>query len=409
MGPDELASYVEDAADAVAGSSELGIRNTQLRLVEPFLECLGWDVRSPAVEAAFAVDGGDATVDYALLVDGEPAIFVDTLACETSLSPAHGDALLSAMAAAGVEWGILTNGRRFAFVARRGEEGDGFTCSLSGLPEHVADLDRFTPERASDYARGRGRRLAAASAIADRREAIETAIVGELRSVAGENADAVPREAVRALTASYLDEVLATVEPDGHDGAAEAPPSAEAATAPDGPDPDGSPDRDGGEARSDRAGDEGRSGSVSDTSAVEPSGGDGIGSQDHDVEGATRAELLDDGEYVARLFDGNTSICAVGGSSVAGTMKETADYLLEQHHLDAGLSLPYVPDDGGYAVLSRVPRHPNGEPMDGYVQLDAGPYLWTAGTTEERRARIETLVREAGLRVMFQGDWKPPR
>ncbi|WP_256299520.1 hypothetical protein [Haloarchaeobius salinus] len=391
MGPDELETYVERAGSAVAASAELGLRNTQLRLVEPFLECLGWDVRSPAVEAAFDVEDADAVVDYALLVDDAPAVFVDTLACESSLGSAEGDALLSAMDAAGVQRGILTNGRRFAFVARGGNGEGGFTCSLTDLPPHADDLERFTPERASEYVAAREQRLAAAEAIAAGRDDLADSIVAELRSLADDDAAALPDAELERLTESFVDEVVGTIAP------AETPTQPAAGSV--------RPPARGPVETDDRPED----GPTTTADGRETEGGHDTGTDAnaHDADGATHAAMADDGEYVARLFKGRTSIGAVGGSSVAGTMKEAADYLLEQHHLDAGLSLPYVPDDGGHAVLNRVPRHPSGEPMDEYVQLDAGAYLRTDGTLAECRERVETLAREAGLRVMFQGDWDP--
>ncbi|MFC4406210.1 hypothetical protein [Haloarchaeobius iranensis] len=413
MRADELASYVERAGSADPGAAELGLRNTQLRLVEPFLECLGWDVRSPSVEAAFAVDGTDAVVDYALLVDGVPAVFVDTLACESALDAADVETLLSAMDAADVEWGILTNGRRFAFVARREDGEDGFSCSLGELPSHAADLEQFTPERAAEYVQSRERRLAAAESIAARRTELVDALVAELRSAAGDEAAAVPDAPVRTATASFVDDVVETIAPDqsvvpsgGASGSGGRREQSASAADDGGADdsPSGTPSIE--SATSGAATQAGRepASTRTDGHADDPGthGGD-----DHDVDGATHAPMTDDGEYVARLFKGRSSIGAVGGSSVAETMKATADYLLEQQHLDAGLSLPYVPNDGGRAVLNRVPRHPSGEPMEEYVTLDSGPYLWTAGALAERRGRIETLAREAGLRVMFQGDWKP--
>jgi hypothetical protein len=415
MSPDELASYVERAGSAASATAELGLRNTQLRLVEPFLECLGWDVRSPAVEAAFAVDGSDTVVDYALLVDAVPAVFVDTLACESKLDAADVETLLSGMETAGVEWGILTNGRRFAFVARREDGEDGFTCSLGELPSHADDLEQFTPERAAEYVRGCERRLAAAENLAERRSELVEAIVDELCSSVGEDAAAVPDAAVRTVTESFIDEVVGTIAPEDSPAAsgrasdsAETREQSESAASDDGGGTDcqqsDTPSIESVTARAaiQSSGESQTTWNDSHADEAETSGG-----EDHDIDGATHAPMTDDGEYVARLFKGRSSIGAVGGSSVAGTMKETADYLLEQQHLDAGLSLPYVPNDGGNAVLNRVPRHPSGEPMDEYVILDAGPYLWTTGSLDERRDRIETLAREVGLRVMFQGDWKP--
>lgn len=416
MGPEELASYVERARATVAESGELGRRNTQLRLVEPFLERLGWDVRSASVEAAFGVPGADATVDYALLVDDEPAVFVDSLACDESITPADGDALLSSMAAAGVEWGILTNGRRFAFVARRETGEDGFTCSLDDLPDRAGALERFTPDRAAEYVRGRvDRRLAAAEALAAGRDELTAEVVDEVLAVADADGAVIDRSGLQSLTRSFVDDVVSTVAPDGHAVA----PSPDSRAPPDsGNGPSTGPIEATGtmalasESQSDGfEQEESRSGqgeSKSDEPPTTPNADrDSDHDPDHDVDGATRAPMTDDGEYVVRLFDGRTSVCAIGGSSAAGTMKQAVEYLLEARHLDAELTLPYVPDDGDVAVLHRVPRHPNGDPMAEYVRLDAGTYLRTDGTLVERRDRIETLVEEAGLRVMFQGDWSP--
>ncbi|WP_435349055.1 hypothetical protein [Haloarchaeobius sp. HRN-SO-5] len=371
MGPDELQSYVDDARATIAESVELGRRNTELRLVEPFLECLGWDVRSSAVEAAYRVADEKAVIDYALLVDAEPAIFVDVLACEESLNPTAGEELVSLMAAADVEWGILTNGRTFAFVARRADGEDGFTCELDSLPDRASALQRFTPDGASEYVRQPDRRRAAARRILEHRKSLEQAIVDELEKLADEP-EAVPREELYAITSSFVGELTETLATKD---------AAESAARISDPDPE--------------------------TAAASPGDGAQTGEVETPIEsdGAGHPALDGDGEYVARLFDGSSTVGAVGGSSVAGTMKEVVDYLVDQHHLHAGLSLPYGPGDDDHAVINREPEHPNGDPMDEYVRLDSGPFLWTAGDLEERRERIEALAERVGLRVMFQADW----
>ncbi|WP_267639257.1 type I restriction enzyme HsdR N-terminal domain-containing protein [Haloarchaeobius amylolyticus] len=394
MGPADLTEYVEHATEVVATSPELGLRNTQLRLVEPFLEALGWNVRAPEVEAAFHVPGAEATVDYALLADGRPTVFVFTRPAEESLGTDDTDQLSEAMRAAGVSWGVLTNGRQFAFAGSKDGETEWAECDLQGLPERSTVLEHYTRARAIERARTRTRaeRETAAERLEDAGDELVEALTTELQAAtdgaAAADLETATREFVQRLVQSFRSD----------DGT--------------GSRPTGTP-RDGTEAGpagvSDAAEVEAE---TEDTeTSVEPaqeSVDDAASASDRQdgVQTVAAASAGGDGEFVARFFRDRTSVGAVGCSTVEGAMGQIVDYLVEQHHLAGSISLPYCPDEDETAVLHREPVHPDGRPMRPAVELESGPFLWTGGDLETQRARLEDLASRAGLRVMFQGDWR---
>ncbi|WP_439026130.1 hypothetical protein [Haloarchaeobius sp. DT45] len=396
MGPAELTEYVHRASDVVAASSELGLRNTQLRLVEPFLEVLGWNVRAPEVEAAYVVSETEVTVDYALLADGRPSVFVQTGACETSFGPEDRETLLEAMAVMDVAWGVLTNGRQFSFVGRRGGRDEWVDCTLSALPENTRVLDHYTRTSALERARARSRaeRATAAERLDAAGEELVESLVADLQAAT----DGAAAADIEAATREFVDRLARSFRPDeGRD-----------ATSADGPTGDSPPEQQPPEETAAVQESKERGGSVSGPAGQEERrSDDGRPATEAGVETVTSASAADDGEYVARFFRDRTSVGAVGSSTVEGAMAQTVDYLIEHHRLTGSISLPYCPGDDDVAVLHREPTHPNGEPMRPAVKLDTGPFLWTAGDVESQRERLEDLASRAGLRVMFQGDWRP--
>jgi hypothetical protein len=84
---------------------------TRAVVIDPILGALGWDVRDPSkVHLEYpTVDG--KSVDYALEVEGNPAILVKAKALGDSLSDVKAVTQVVAYAAnAGIPWCILTNG-----------------------------------------------------------------------------------------------------------------------------------------------------------------------------------------------------------------------------------------------------------------------------------------------------------
>lgn len=120
MDKDELGEYVERSMSLAEESPQMDEANTKKRLVEPFVEdVLGWDGFSD-VELEYSVQMGrnPKKVDYALILEDTPVVFVEAKGLDESLSEAEEKQLRSYMRQVGVDWGVLTNGERFKFLKR---------------------------------------------------------------------------------------------------------------------------------------------------------------------------------------------------------------------------------------------------------------------------------------------------
>jgi hypothetical protein len=71
----EVDEYVERSLQLIETSPQMDEENTKVRLIQPFLQLLGWDLYSTEVELEYTVPmaSGSTHVDFALLVgDGRP-------------------------------------------------------------------------------------------------------------------------------------------------------------------------------------------------------------------------------------------------------------------------------------------------------------------------------------------------
>ncbi len=121
MNTDEVAEYVEQSRQLLEASPQMNEQNTKVRLVQPLLELLGWDLYSTEVDLEYTVPMGSGStyVDYALLVGDSPVVFVEAKAANSTLSSKHVEQLQSYMRQElDVDWGILTNGTEFEVLAK---------------------------------------------------------------------------------------------------------------------------------------------------------------------------------------------------------------------------------------------------------------------------------------------------
>ena len=379
MNGTDLREYVERSRDALGDAADLSLRNTELRLVHPFLSALGWDVHRPEVEADVSVPADRDPVDYALVVEGRPAVFVDVTACSDPLDEAGVDRLGAALSATDVDWGILTNGRSFVFLARGGSGVERVRCRLADLPDHQDVVATYSKSAAESRTTADAERATAARRLVDRREAVVERLTETLVAAA----DGAAEDEFASAVDVFLDDLIAALD-------ADASPS-ESVRA--------SAESDASEANS-TDGDASETGSSSGTDRSEPP---------RDAsEGARPVTAGEDGEYVVRFFDGRTSVGAVGTGSPVGTLSSAVEYLVDQHAVDGGISLPWRPeagDDAGKAVLNHDPVHPNGSAMAAHESLSNGYCLLATLDAGSAKVVIDELADKAGLRVMFQGDW----
>ncbi|THE66480.1 hypothetical protein D8Y22_02155 [Salinadaptatus halalkaliphilus] len=146
MGIDEVEEYVERSQQLLEASPQMNEQNTKVRLVQPLLELLGWDLYSTEVELEYTVPmaSGSTHVDYALLVGDSPVVFVEAKAAGSSLNSQHVRQLKSYMRQElNVDWGILTNGKAFEVLTKDQHSGDGEEVSVVqfDLDDLAADPD----------------------------------------------------------------------------------------------------------------------------------------------------------------------------------------------------------------------------------------------------------------------------
>jgi hypothetical protein len=433
----DLASFVEHATSVVAGEPSLSRRTTDLRITLPLLRTLGWNVHGSEVAGEYRVpdDATDeaVTVDYALLLDGEPAVFVVTAGLGAGVDREHGNRLERAMAAAGVDYGMVAGGDTFVLVAGGVEDPERVQCSVGDLRERQSALARFSraaTRRRRQRERGSARRDAA-SELATNREAVASAL-GEC--LADGVTDPVRTE-LRATGAALVDGVVAALADGDHPttavgGTGETAVDPPASTSAGGDDVDGrdgeAPDggdggTDGSSAFPSDAGEPstgtggpgtetGNDDRVTDprngtTSAASRAGGDDPDAPDGDL-GSSRPGTDDgnDDEYVVRFFDGSNSVGAVGHGTSPGALVQALEYLVERRGLEGNVELPWGPSDDR-AVLSHAAVHPDGTEMVDAAQLSNGYYVCTTIGPGAIREALSEIADATGLRVMFQGDW----
>lgn len=387
----DLDTFVSRSRRILERSGSLTPRETELRLVLPFLAELGWDVHGRDVVPDHTVedDGDSLAVDFALRVNLTPAVFVVTGTADDDLSAADGRRLTGAMGAADVDWGLATNGRSYAFLTRTDGEIHRVECDLGDLPDEAAVLAHYAKEAAVERyeERTQGLRTDVASTLAEDRAALVDAVHEALVTP---TAPGAIDDELRVAGERFVDGVLSAL-------AAGDRPTAwfEADTADDSPSSTALPastDHTGGDAHA-------------DADVAAPSDGDGEDatrkSAGDPTEGSDESE---DTEYVVRFFNGRSSVGAIGHSTVGGAMAGALEYLIEQHALDSRLDLPWGPGNGR-ALVNREPVHPNGAEMDDPHQLSNGYFVETAIGAKGSKAAVETLADRSGLTVMFRGDW----
>lgn len=93
----------------------IGEQNTKAALIEPVLRVLGWDVEDvDEVHREYKQRSMDNPVDYALVLDGKPVLFVEAKGLRENLDDRRwAGQILGYAAVAGVEWVVLTNGDEY--------------------------------------------------------------------------------------------------------------------------------------------------------------------------------------------------------------------------------------------------------------------------------------------------------
>jgi len=128
MDREAVEEYVERSQQVIEASPQMDESNTKVKLVQPFLELLGWDPVSPQVELEYQITMASRKthVDYALLVGEAPVVFVEAKPARSDLDDGELQQLKSYMRQElDVDWGILTNGKEFEVLTKSQRQDDG--------------------------------------------------------------------------------------------------------------------------------------------------------------------------------------------------------------------------------------------------------------------------------------------
>ncbi len=146
MDEHEIDEYVEQSRQLIESSPGMDEQNTKAKLIQPFLDLLGWDFYSTEVELEYMVQMGSRNkhVDYALFAGDSPAVFVEAKSLRDGLDNDDLGQLRSYMRQKlDVDWGILTDGRSFEVLTKQHDRENGEEISVAQF-----DLERLaeTPE-----------------------------------------------------------------------------------------------------------------------------------------------------------------------------------------------------------------------------------------------------------------------
>jgi hypothetical protein len=116
-GADELQQILAEVADRISRyrGSQIGEQNTKVALVMPVLRALGWDVEDlDEVHLEYRRKSGDKPVDYALLLQRQPLLFIEAKGLDENLDDRRwASQIIGYATVAGVEWVVLTNGDEY--------------------------------------------------------------------------------------------------------------------------------------------------------------------------------------------------------------------------------------------------------------------------------------------------------
>jgi hypothetical protein len=354
MDREELEEYVERSTRIAEDAPQMDEANTKKRLVEPFVEdVLGWDGFSD-IELEHSVQMGrnPKKVDYALTLEDTPVVFVEAKGLDESLTESEENQLRSYMRQVGVDWGVLTNGKRFEFLKRkkdtnRPEEVTFGDLELDELLDNVevvrtvskASVESGESEKIANEIQKRRR---AVSRLRGQKEEIATGIVGVVTECVGESVTS----AAETEAKEFVDRVVEELE-----------------------------NGEGGKAIGTRE------------TAVKPKD-----------EEQGRDEY-DDGDHII-LMENETPVASFNDDTQADTMAKAVRFLVEERGLLDNISIPYVPGDEN-AVLNDAPQHPDGRKMRAHRKIAGDHYLDTHASREQKERRLRRLTEKCGLSAEF--------
>lgn len=346
---DKLKRYAERASSIIDEAPQMGEANTKEMLIRPFIEALGWEFLPSEVMLEYPVRMASrrTKVDYALMLEGTPTVFVEAKGLDTELSEGHREQITSYLHnEEGVEWGLLTNGKEYEFFRYDGTPS-GLSLGKVRLAQLARRVDIVRTLSKRSVEAGESKQIA--EKVRARRIAVST-----LRSDKDDIA-----EKISDLVTDYIGEtsVSSTLESEAKELVDRVVENLE------------------------EKGEKLEENNHTDTVRPEPPNGD-----------------TDGGDIV--LIEGTSAVSSFEASTQSDAMAEAVEYLIDECGLLDRISLPYVPGNKK-AILNTEPRHPDGSKMTGFREIHGDYYLDTHMNKRGKEKELNRLSVKCGLEVNF--------
>jgi hypothetical protein len=365
MDREDIDEYVERCQQLIESSPQMDEENTKVKLIQPFLELLGWDLYSTevALEYTIPMASGSTHVDYALLVGESPVVFVEAKPVRSTLTDDEVRQLRSYMRQElDVDWGILTNGKSFEVLTKNrhdngAEEVSVVQFNLDDLSENPEVLELLTKEsirsgKAGDIAEQVAQTNRAIRTLQENEESVTVSVTEAVESEVGELTIDLEEQ-----SREFVQNLVSVLREQRHFISEEVPTD------------------------------------CNDSSGTSES------------EQAATVELQG---YIIRFSDGK-DIPENNGeihTKQKQNMGEAVDFLIEEHDLIDEIEIPHFPPKARKnCSINTEPVHPNGEEMRLPYELTNGMYLHTSLNTRGKKSRIRNLAEYVELSVEFLGEW----
>lgn len=200
-----IADFESATQSLIDDSPQMNESNTKVKIIQPFLQqVLGYELDDMELEYKVQMGGQTYRVDYALMINEIPEVFVEAKGLDTAITSSDIDQLKSYLKLQDVTWGLLTNGKQYnlyqlQFQNQQAEFHLLAELTVGNLSSHRQTLSAISKEaiergEAEDVVRYIREVNRAKNTLENRKSEIAEAVAN---TVTGETTDVIYQEAER--------------------------------------------------------------------------------------------------------------------------------------------------------------------------------------------------------------------
>lgn len=108
-------------------------------------------------------------------------------------------------------------------------------------------------------------------------------------------------------------------------------------------------------------------------------------------------------QTTVEIIDGDVVIQSFEESNQSDAMQAVINYLIDEYGLIERIDIPYIPGtgEGDRALINDAPKHPRGDEMKLYRELNEGYYVLTQLNAPAKRSYLNELAQKCGLNARF--------